>query len=242
MKLDLLVIGAHPDDAEICVGGTMLLFQRAGKKVGVIDVTRGEMGTRGSVADRDAEAAAASRALGLASRENLGQPDVRVTATTQTRERLAHLMRECAPDVVLAHHVEDLHPDHAAAGELSRQAWYLSGLARLAGETGGAPPRRPRRLLHFMGHVTFEPTLVVDITPVWEAKCEVVRAYASQLRPAHENDQGQHFLFGADVLARMETRARFYGERIGARYGEPLFSRGPFAIDDVASLTSNAPH
>ena len=236
MKLDLLVIGAHPDDAEICVGGTMLLFQRAGKQVGVIDITRGEMGTRGNVADRDLETAAASRALGLAVRENLEQPDGRVMPTTDAREKLARWMREFAPDLVIAHHVEDLHPDHVAAGELARQAWYLSGLARLAQASGGAPARRPRRLLHFMGHVTFEPTLVVDITPVWEAKCDAVRAYASQLRPANASDRGQHFLFGADVLARMETRARYFGERIGTRYGEPLFSRGPFAIDDIASL------
>ncbi len=237
MKLDLLVIGAHPDDAEICAGGTMLLFRRANKQVGVIDITRGEMGTRGSVLDRDAETAAATRTLGLALRENLGLPDGRVSGSIEAREKLAQLIRECAPDVVLAHHIEDLHPDHAAAGELTRQAWYLSGLARLAEVSGAAPARRPRRLLHFMGHVPFEPTLVVDITPVWEAKCDLVRAYASQLRPANERDQGRHFLFGADVLSRMETRARYFGERIGARYGEPLLSRGPFAIDDVARLT-----
>jgi len=236
MKLDLLVIGAHPDDAEICVGGTMLLMRRAGMQVGVVDVTRGEMGTRGSLADREAETAAANRILGLALRENLGQPDGRVQVTLEARERLARLMRECAPELVLAHHTEDLHPDHAATGELARQAWYLSGLARLAQEDGGPPARRPRRLLHFMGHVPFEPSLVVDIGAVWEAKCELVRAYASQLRPADSADQGQHFLFGADVLSRMETRARFFGERISARYGEPLLHRGPLSVDDPSRL------
>lgn len=236
MKLDLLVIAAHPDDAEICVGGTMLLMSRAGKQVGVVDVTRGEMGTRGSVADREAETAAANRILGLALRENLGLPDGRVQATLEARERLARLMREHAPDLVLAHHTEDLHPDHAAAGEIARQAWYLSGLARLAQQDGGPPARRPRRLLHFMGHVPFEPTVVVDIGAVWEAKCDLVRAYASQLRPADKADQGQHFLFGADVLSRMETRARFFGERISARYGEPLLHRGPLAFDDPTRL------
>jgi LmbE family N-acetylglucosaminyl deacetylase len=101
---------------------------------------------------------------------------------------------------------------------------------------GGAPARRPRRLLHFMGHVSFEPTLVVDIGEVFEAKCELVRAYASQLEPADSADQGQHFLFGADVLSRMETRARFFGERIGARYGEPLLHHGPLAVSDPSRL------
>lgn len=236
MKLDLLVIGAHPDDAEICVGGTMLLLRSAGKQVGVIDVTRGEMGTRGSLADRDAETAAASGLLGLALRENLGQPDGRVQVTIEARERLARLMRECTPDLVLAHHTEDLHPDHAASGELARQAWYLSGLSRLAQLDGGLPARRPPRLMHFMGHVLFDPTLVVDIGPVWEAKCELVRAYATQLKPADRADQGRHFLFGSDVLARMETRARFFGERIGARFGEPLLHRGPLPVSDPSRL------
>ena len=236
MKLDLLVIGAHPDDAEICLGGTMLLHRRAGKSVGIVDVTRGEMGTRGTAQDREAETAAASRLLGLAFRENLALPDGRVAPGLEARERLAGLLRECAPDVVLAHHVEDLHPDHAASGELARQAWYLSGLAKLAQEGGGAPARRPRRLLHFMGHVPFEPTVVVDITPVWEEKCALVRAYASQLQPASPGDRGQHFLFGADVLSRMETRARYFGERIGARYGEPLLSRGPLPVSNVEWL------
>ncbi len=237
MKLDLLVIGAHPDDAEICVGGTMLLFKGSGKRVGVIDVTRGEMGTRGSVADRDRETLAATRILGLDLRENLGLADGRVQVTIDARERLARLMRECAPDLVLAHHTEDLHPDHAASGELARQAWYLSGLARLAEQDGGAPARRPQRLMHFMGHVPFEPTLVVNIGAVWQAKRELVGAYASQLLPAGEHDRGKHFLFGADVLSRMETRARYYGERIGAVHGEPLLHRGPLAIDDFPAWT-----
>jgi bacillithiol biosynthesis deacetylase BshB1 len=212
------------------------LLRRAGLQIGVVDVTRGEMGTRGSVATRAAETAAASKLLGLSLRENLGLPDGRVEVSLAARENLARLMRECAPDLVIAHHTEDLHPDHAAAGRLAREAWYLSGLARLAELDGGAPARRPRRLLHFMGHVSFEPTLVVDIGEVFEAKCELVRAYASQLEPADSADQGQHFLFGADVLSRMETRARFFGERIGARYGEPLLHHGPLAVSDPSRL------
>ena len=238
MKLDVLVIAAHPDDAEICVGGTLLLFARAGRKIGVIDVTRGEMGTRGNVGDRDAETAKANGLLGLAMRENLGLPDGRVVVSLEARESLARLIRECSPDLVIAHHTEDLHPDHAAVGQLARQAWYLSGLARLAEQDGGPPARRPHRLLHFMGHVPFEPTLVVDIGPVWEAKCELVRAYASQLQPADASDRGQHFLFGADVLSRMETRARYFGERISARFGEPLLHRGPLAMHDLTSLST----
>lgn len=230
MTLDALVLAAHPDDAEISVGGTILRWVRAGKRVGVIDLTRGEMGTRGTAEDRARETAAATEALGLALRENLELPDGRVEVTVATREALAARLRLHAPHVVLAHHVEDLHPDHAAAGRLAREAWYLSGLRRLA--TDDAPARRPPRLLHFPGHVPFEPTFVVDIGPVWEQKCAAVRAYASQLEPEGEHDDGRHFLFGSDILARMETKARYWGEMASVRYGEPLLHRGPVPLGD----------
>jgi N-acetylglucosamine malate deacetylase 1 len=163
-------------------------------------------------------------------RHNLELPDGRVEVTSPARERLAALIREHRPEIVLAQHVDDLHPDHRACGELARAAWYLSGLARLA--PPGSSAHRPARLYHYMGHVPFEPTFVVDIGAVWERKLELVRCYESQLRPANEADRGQHFLFGTDILSRMETRARFYGERIGARFGEPLLHRGPLPCFD----------
>ena len=232
MKLDVLVVAAHPDDAEISIGGTMLRLSRAGKKVGVVDLTRGEMGTRGTAADRARETEAASVLLGLAVRHNLELPDGRVEVTIEARERLAAILRDHQPDVLLAHSSDDLHPDHCAAGELARAAWYLSGLAKLGAEAGDRPARRPQRLYHFMGHVPFEPTFVVDIGDVWEEKQALVRCYASQLTPNDERDRGAHFLFGADILARMETKARTYGERIGVRYGEPLLHRGPLPCFD----------
>jgi len=232
MKLDVLVIAAHPDDAEISIGGTMLRLTRAGKKVGVVDLTRGEMGTRGSVEDRERETRAANKLLNLAVRHNLELADGRVEVSIDARERLAAIIREHEPEVVLAHHVEDVHPDHKAAGELGRLAWYLSGLARLGGEKRAKPARRPLRFYHFMGHLPFDPTFVVDIGPVWEEKLALVRCYASQLEPADSRDKGQHFVFGADILARMETKARTFGERISVRYGEPLLHRGPLPCFD----------
>ena len=232
MKLDVLVVAAHPDDAEISVGGTLLRLARAGRRVGVVDLTRGEMGPRGSAADRARETEAASALLRLAIRDNLELPDGRVEATIEARERLAAIIREHQPDVLLAHHAEDLHPDHRQAGELARAAWYLSGLARLASKGNARPARRPRRLSPFMGHVPFEPSFVVDIGSVWEEKVRLVRCYSTQLVPADARDRGEHFLFGADILARMETKARTYGERIGVRYGEPLLHLGPLPCFD----------
>lgn len=232
MKLDVLIVAAHPDDAEICVGGTILKLVRAGKRVGVVDATRGEMGTRGSADDRAREVAAANALMKISVRHNLDLGDGRIEVTLSAREKLAALIRDHQPDVVLAQSPEDLHPDHAATGQLAREAWYLAGLARLADPNASKPAKRPQRLYHFMGHVPFDPTYVVDIGPVWEEKIALVRCYASQLAPQGDKDKGQHFLFGADILSRMETRARFFGERIGVRYGEPLLHKGPLPCVD----------
>lgn len=239
-KLDVLVIAAHPDDAEISVGGTLARLVAAGHAVGVLDVTRGELGSRGTRADRDAEAAAATRILGLAWRGNLDQPDGRVEASLAARELLARHLRELQPDVVLAHHELDPHPDHVASGRLAREAWYLSGLRRLAerdvGPSGGTaashPARRPGRLARFMSHRRFEPTLVVDVTDFWATKLAAVRAYASQLRPEDEHDDGRHFLYHADILVRMETKARAWGEAIGVAHGEPFLCEEPLSLGD----------
>ena len=235
-RVDALVIAAHPDDAEISLGGTILRLIDAGRRVGVLDLTRGEMGTRGSKEDRDRETARATELLGLHFRENLGLSDGRVRDDVEAREAVARVLRRVRPDLVLAQHSVDLHPDHAACGRIAREAWYLSGLERLAQLDDGPPARRPRRLMYYMGHVPFEPTLVVDVGSVWERKLEVIRCYASQLEPSGAEDRGEHFLFGADILARAETKARFYGERIGVRYGEPLLHAGPLGVSDPLAL------
>ncbi len=232
MKLDLLVVAAHPDDAEISVGGTILLLTRTARRVGIVDMTRGEMGTRGTSENRNAETERASELMGLAYRANLELPDGRVQPTLEAREALARILRETRPDTVLAHTTEDRHPDHAATGRLAREAWYLSGLQRLAELDGGPPAGRPKRLFHFLSHLAFEPTLVVDISPVWDEKVELVKSYASQLAPESERDEGGHFLYGADILRRIETKSRTWGERIGARHGEPLLSVEPLACAD----------
>lgn len=235
MKLDMLVVAAHPDDAEISVGGTILLMTKAGRKVGIVDATRGEMGTRGTRADRDAEAARATELMGVSFRTNLELPDGRVQPTLEAREALARVIRETRPETLVAHTVEDRHPDHAAVGRLAREAWFVAGLKRLTELDGGPAPHRPGRLLHFLSHVSFAPTLVVDVDPVWEEKLEVVRCYASQLEPQGPGDDGEHFLYGANILRRMETKARTFGERIGVGHGEPFLSMEPLACGDPAA-------
>ena len=230
--LDALVIAAHPDDAEISAGGTILRLVDAGARVGILDVTRGEMGTSGTREDRDAEAARASDLLGLAWRGNLEQPDGRVQVTVEAREALAKHLRTLRPELVLAHHLEDPHPDHEASARLAKEAWYLSGLKQLAKLTGGPDAKRPAQLVHFMSHRAFEPTFVVDIEPVWERKKAAILAYATQLETAGEGDEGKHFLYGADILERVATKARTYGEKIGKRQGEAILCPEPVSFDD----------
>lgn len=230
--LDVLVIAAHPDDAEISAGGTILRLIDAGARVGILDITRGEMGTRGTREDRDAEARKASELLGLSWRGNLEQPDGRVEVTVETREKLAKHLRELQPELVLSHHLDDPHPDHEASARLAKEAWYLSGLKQLAKITGGPEAKRPRQLAHFQTHTHFDPTFVVDIEPVWDRKRAAILAYATQLVSGDKKDDGKHFLYGVDILERVETKARAYGERIGGLLGEPILCREPVSFDD----------
>ena len=234
MKLDVLVIAAHPDDAEISAGGTILRLTRAGKKVGIVDMTRGEMGTRGSAEDRDRETQRQNglARAGLALRQNLELPDGRVLPHVEARERLAALIRECAPDLVLAHHTEDLHPDHAA-DRRARSASVVSLRPRASGGTNRRSARQtpaPLDALHEPRSVRTDPRgrhragVGGEVRP-GARLCQPARG------PRSAGPRGKHFFFGADILVRMETRARTWGERIGARYGEPLLHRGPLPCD-----------
>lgn len=240
--LDVLVIAAHPDDAEISAGGTITRLVQAGYRVGVLDLTQGEMGTRGTPQDRAREAQAASELLGLRLRANLGLPDGRLEPTLEAREELALRIRCHAPRVLIGHHVEDPHPDHRAAARLMLDAWYLSGLKRLAADTGGPEARRPERVYHFLSHTAFTPSLVVDISSAFAAKMDAVRAYETQLVPSHEGDDGRHFLFGADIEERVSTKNRYFGEMIGVALGEAFLSQGPVSADcPLLAMLSAAP-
>jgi len=250
--LDLLVVAAHPDDAEIAVGGTLLLARDAGLRTGVLDLTAGERGTRGSREERTAEAAAAGTALGLAFRGNLDLGDARLADHTANRERLAAELARLAPTTVLTHAPTglahrlpvDRHPDHAAAGDLCRAACFLAGLTKVT----NAPSHRPHRLLYFPSHELAEPDLVVDVSAVWERKLEAVRCYASQLSRSAQNptvhdtagDPDAHLPGGSDIVERIERRSRLWGERIGSRHGEPLLLDRALGLraDALAALLS----
>ena len=227
---DVLALGPHPDDVEIAVGGTILLLRAAGRTVTVVDFTRGEMGSRGTVAERAAEAAAASTKLSLQERHNLGLPDTGLRQDDQTTNLLVACLRSGRPQVLLAPHAHDVHPDHTIAAQVTERAWFLAGLRNYEPQLGA--PHRPRLFLRYPGNHPVEPTLVVDIARIADAKADVVRCYRSQMAPPDRS----HLFLGLDVLERSQVRERFYGARIGALAGEPFWCDGPLPVRDLAQL------
>lgn len=232
--LDCLVIAPHPDDAEVAVSGTILRLVDAGHAVGILDLTAGEAGSRGDVQTRALETAAASRILGIAARENLGLPDASIENTPEARAAVAEVIRRHRPLMVLAPYPEDRHPDHTRTGLIAREAAFLAGLANLP--SVGGSPHRPALLAHYMLSWEFPPTFVVDVTDVWDRKMEAIRAYPSQFKPSTEGNQT--VLNHPEFASRIEARFRYFGSLIGARYGEPFWTRTPLAVKEAGLLFS----
>jgi len=235
---DVLAIGPHPDDVELSMGGTVALLTAAGRSVTILDLTRGERATRGTPATRVEEATRAARALG-AERECLELPDLGVAA--RDREALARLvavLRAHRPSLVLALHPDDDHPDHAEGGELVLRAAYVSGLRNYP--DSGSDPFRPRRILLGMGRRPVPPTLVVNVSAVYDRKRAALAAYGSQfLRDA--GDPLVTPISDPTFLPFVEARDRVYGRRIGVEFGEPFATRQPWDIQDAGQLVGEVP-
>jgi bacillithiol biosynthesis deacetylase BshB1 len=232
--LALLAIAAHRDDAELTCGGTLIRTAEAGHRVGVLDLTQGEMGTRGSAELRGEEAAAAARVMGLAVRENLGLPDAGIRNDDETRARLVGRLRALQPRVVIAPASRSRHPDHRLAYELVRDACFLAGLTKYA--PGEHPRFRPFKLLQTLtyreDHV--KPTFVVDIGEQFERKLEAIRCYASQFDG--EIQAGEVFPNGEPLYDIVRHQAAHYGSLIRCRYGEPFLTDETMRVDDVTAL------
>jgi len=231
---DVLAIGAHPDDVELAMGGLLLRLRDAGRSVAILDLTRGEAGTRGTPEIRAKEAAAAARLLGAEERTILDLGDARLEPGLEARRAVVDAIRRLRPSLVLAARPGDLHPDHAAAGEAVRSVRYVCGMAKW--HPGPHPPHRPRDFLFSMHHSTdLPPSLVVDVTPVFERKMALVRCFASQLHDPASKEPGTR-ISSEDFLPAWEARHRWFGERIGVRYGEPWYCEGPVPVTDPAFL------
>ena len=233
MPVDVLAIAAHRDDAELTCAGTLLRAAAAGHRIGVLDLTAGESGTRGSAEIRAQEAERAAALLGLAERRNAGLPDAHLRNTDETRRILVEQIRHFAPRIVILPFPAGRHPDHRVASELGREACFLSGLAKY--DAGGAP-HRPFKILYALSYREdpIKPTFVVDISGQFERKLAAIRCYASQFDGAKA--AGEIFPTGQDLYSLVETQNAHYGSLIRARYGEPFFTHETMAVDDVTAL------
>ena len=231
MELHALAFGAHADDVELACGGTLVALAARGYKTGVVVLTRGEMGTRGSTRIRAREFADSARIMGLAARRMLDIPDGRVEVTWTNKIKLIKVLRAHRPKIVFAPYWVDRHPDHEQTSHLVRQAAYLSGLVKI--ETG-QPPFRPRKVVFYASRFEFTPSFIVDISSSHEQKMKAVRAYKSQFhREDRAEPESDGTLIGRpDFLEGIETRDKHYGGKIAAKYGEPFLVREALKIND----------
>jgi bacillithiol biosynthesis deacetylase BshB1 len=235
MKLDVLAVGAHPDDVELGCGGTLAVLARQGKRVGILHLTRGEMGTRGTAEERVAEAEAAARALGAVEMGFLDCGDGGLRTGPAEEDALIEKIRLWRPDLVLGPTPSDRHPDHGRGHRLVEAACFYAGLRNRAPEAG--PPFRPAAVFSYMQHDHFTPSFLVDVTAGWEAKLASMRAYRSQLHGGGASPDGPVTKVSTpEFWYAVEGRARHFGEIISAAYAEPFWSRAPLAVADPMSI------
>jgi bacillithiol biosynthesis deacetylase BshB1 len=231
--VDVLAIAAHRDDVELTCGGTLLKAAALGQRTAIVDLTQGEMGTRGSAELRAQEASRAAEILGVTARVNLGLPDAGITNTPETRAALVRLIRRFQPRVVLAPSISGKHPDHRVSAELVTDACFLSGLSKIESEL---PRFRPFKLLHSLTYREdpIKPTFVVDISAEFEKKLLAIRAYASQFDGVTQ--AGEAFPNGEPLYDIVRHQAAHYGSLIRVRYGEPFYTAETMRVDDLMAL------
>jgi N-acetylglucosamine malate deacetylase 1 len=233
MRLDLLAIAAHPDDVELTCGGTLLKMARRGYKTGILDLTAGEMGSRGTPETRAREAAKAAKLLGVAWRGTLGVPDSDVQPARQHKLKLAGVIRDLRPKTVILPYWEARHPDHYHASTLGYEGCFLAGLKQLPLD---GEPYRPFKILYSISYATVRPTFVVDITREFEQRRKAILAFASQFRPVKGARRGKVHLAIDRLEDEMNQLARHYGQMIGVKYGEPFLTKELMQVEDVVAM------
>lgn len=228
MPVDVLAIAAHPDDVEMTCAGTLVKLKAAGRRFGIVDLTRGEMGTRGSDAIRREEAARAAEILGADFRETLDFGDGGLNGSREQELALMDVIRREKPRLVLTSFPEDRHPDHARAGRLATDAAFYAGLRKI--ETAH-PAHRPQQTIYFSTGYLHEPDFVVDVTATMETRRAAIRAFTSQFHQ-EESREPQTVISQRQFLEVLEGRARHFGFLIGVEFGEGFLSKRPPRIDD----------
>lgn len=238
MKLDILAIGSHPDDVELGCSGTLISEVKRGKKVGVVDLTQGELGTRGTIETRYREAADSAKIMGIALRENLKMRDGFFRNDEEHQLQLIKVIRKYRPEIVIGNILEDRHPDHGRAGWLIYDACFFSGLRQIKtiGDDGQEQERwRPKMLLHYIQDRFYEPDIILDVSDVWEQRMEAVKAFRTQFLPDGSSDP-QTYISSPEFMEALTARARSLGKRIGVKYGEGFLSKKDIGLKNLDAL------
>lgn len=237
MKLDVLVFAAHPDDAELSCGGTILSLVASGKKVGIVDLTRGEMGTRGTPEIRYQEAVASGRILGLSVRENLAFDDVFFTNDKKHQLEVVKIIRKYQPDIILCNAIRDRHPDHAKASQLVVQANFMAGLKMIETKSKGVVQDfwRVKNLYHYIQTDWIQPDFVVDVSDHWEKRMEAVRAFKSQFFDP-DGEQSNTLISSPEFINMLDARGIELGLSIRVKYGEGFTVERNVGVSDLSSL------
>lgn len=230
---DVVAFGPHPDDIELGCGGTLIKLVDLGYSVVLVDLSRGEMSTRGTVETRNAEAVAAAKVIGAAARENLGLPDGSIRASDEARLKVVEVIRRHRPRLAFIPYYRDRHPDHCRASELLYDGLFAAGLEKYK---TGQEKYRPSRVMYYMRWYEFEPTFIVDVTEQFERKMQAVYAYATQFTPDDES-YAQTRLTSPQHHWELVHRMAYYGSQIGTRYGEGFLTRGRMAVEDPLQVT-----
>lgn len=234
MNLDLLAMAAHPDDVELTCGGTLIKMARRGHRVGILDFTGGEMGTRGTVEIRRKEAAAAARILGVKHRENLELPDAHLEMRMDYKLAVARRIRALRPRTVILPYWEGRHPDHYTAARLGYEGCFLAGLKQLDLE---GVAFRPFKVLYSTSYDrTVRPSFVVDITQEFERRSKAILAYKSQFSPMARDRRSKVHIPLDRLVHQMHLVARFYGEMVGVEYAEPFLVKEVMQVEDIVNL------
>lgn len=245
MQLDILALAAHPDDTELCCGGTLAALVNQDKKAGVIDFTRGEMGTRGMPEQRLQEASSAADIIGLEVRENLALSDTDIQNSRDNQLKIIRQVRKYRPHLCLVGAPSDRHPDHGQATQLALDALFYSGLTKIKTEDEQGAPQdrwRPSHILHYMQDRPFEPDLVFDISETFETKKEAILAFETQFNVPDPDDEPESYISGTQFFKGIEARARHYGHLIGVTYGEPFkYYNGPIPVGSFETFFETNP-
>jgi bacillithiol biosynthesis deacetylase BshB1 len=237
MKLDLLVFAAHPDDAELSCSGTIAAHIASGYKCGIVDLTKGQMGTRGTPELRMEESEKSTQILGLHARENLGFLDVKFLNDWDHQLEVIRMIRKYRPEVILANAIRDRHPDHGKGAELLQQAFFKSGLAKIGTQLDGQKQEayRAKHLYHYIQNDYIEPSFIVDISGFWDKKISSIMAFESQFYNP-DSDEEETFISSSRFIEFIEARAKELGNRIGVKYGEGFTTSTTPGVEDLFSL------